>query len=211
MIRRSNEEWLSSLRSDGSTRDSALTDLGQIIIAGLPLALSKWMDQNDPRFPAFAEEVVQETIIRVTTRLDTFKGRSQFTTWVHAIAVRIAFTEMRKAKRREISLEQLQEGSDGEDYLLELPDDKPDVENTVARKEMVSTLLDVIQKDLTEKQRTALLTVVIQDLPVDEVARRMGIEVNALYKLLHDARVKLKKRLETQGLAPSEIIAAFEK
>ena len=211
MMRRSNEEWLSSLRSDGAARDSALADLREIILAGLPYALSKSIDQNDPRFPAFLEEVAQETILRATARLDTFQGRSQFTTWVHTIAVHIAFTELRKAKTREISLDQLQDGFDGEDQPHELPDGKPEVENSVERSEMVSTVLRVIQSELTEKQRTALLAVVIQDLPLDEVARSMGIEVNALYKLLHDARVKLKKRLETLGLAPSEIMAAFDK
>jgi DNA-directed RNA polymerase specialized sigma24 family protein len=47
-------------------------------------------------------------------------------------------------------------------------------------------------------------------MPVSEVAKRMGTNQNALYKLLHDARRKLKKRMEAAGLPPQDVLAAFE-
>jgi RNA polymerase sigma-70 factor, ECF subfamily len=47
-------------------------------------------------------------------------------------------------------------------------------------------------------------------MPVSEVAKHMGTNQNALYKLLHDARRKLKKRMEAVGLSPQEVLAAFE-
>jgi len=49
-----------------------------------------------------------------------------------------------------------------------------------------------MQHELTDKQRKALMAVAVQGMPLEEVARRMGTERNAMYKLLHDARVKLK-------------------
>jgi len=57
---------------------------------------------------------------------------------------------------------------------------------------MMNMLLQVMQHELTEKQPKALMAVAVQGMPLEEVARRMGTERNAMYKLLHDARVKLK-------------------
>lgn len=210
MIKRSNEEWLTGLRAEAEIRDAVLADLRHIIIAGLPYALSKWIQPNDPRFSALVEEVAQETILRATAKLDTFEGRSQFTTWIHTIAVRVALTELRRAKWREVSLDELLEGKDPEDDSREMPDQSPGVEKSIEKKEMMDMLKTVMQHVLTERQKKALMAVAVQGMPLEEVARRMGTERNALYKLLHDARLKLKKHLEKQDLTPMEILAMFE-
>ena len=47
-------------------------------------------------------------------------------------------------------------------------------------------------------------------MPLEEVARHMGTNRNALYKLLHDARLRLKHALAAQGLSPEDVFAAFE-
>jgi DNA-directed RNA polymerase specialized sigma24 family protein len=82
MGNRTNDEWLSSLRSQGELQEKALADLAEIIQNGLPYALSKWIQQDDPRFSPLAEEVTQETLLRVLAHLNSFEGRSRFTTWV---------------------------------------------------------------------------------------------------------------------------------
>ena len=61
----------------------------------------------------------------------------------------------------------------------------------------------------TEKQRQALVAVRIQGIPLKEVARRMGTNRNTLYKLLHDARQRLKSRMEAEWLSPENVLAAF--
>ena len=210
MVKRTNEEWLLDLEFVGARREEALADLTQIIIAGLPYALSKWLPHDDPRFAPLAEEVAQETVLRAIAKLDTFEGRSQFTTWVHAIAVRVALTELRRTKWQEVSLDELVAGKDSDDEPRDMPDHGPGVENAVEKKEMMVMLYKVMQQELTEKQRMALMAVAVQGMPLEEVARRMGSERNALYKLLHDARLKLKKHMEKQGLTPTAILATFE-
>lgn len=209
-MNRTNEDWMADLHSSGQSKESALTDLRAIIIAGLPYALSKWILPGDPRFLSLVEEVTQETILRAIAKMDTFEGRSQFTTWVHTIAVRIALTELRRAKWREVSLDEIQQGDDPEDEAREMPDQNLGVEKSIENKEMMNMLQQVMQQELTDKQRKALMAVAVQGMPLEEVARRMGTERNALYKLLHDARLKLKKHLEKQGLSPLEILAMFE-
>jgi RNA polymerase sigma-70 factor (ECF subfamily) len=209
-MHRTNEDWLTDLHAAGEQRETALSDLHVIIIAGLPYALSKWILPEDPRFSALVEEVTQETILRTIAKLDTFEGRSQFTTWVHTIAVRIALSELRRAKWREVSLDEMQQGNDPEDEAREMPDQGQSVEKSIENKEMMHMLQQVMLHELTDKQRKALMAVAVQGMPLEEVARRMGTERNALYKLLHDARLKLKKHLEKQGLTPLEILAMFE-
>lgn len=211
MAKRTNEQWLSDLHSEGPQREEAMAELSRVILAGLPYALSKWLSPEDPRFSALAEEVTQETVMRVATRLDTFEGRSQFTTWVYTIAVRVALTELRRAKWHEVSLDELLAGKDNDDEPREMPDLSPGIQSSVEKKEMMAMLFKVMQMDLTEKQRTALMAVAVRGMPLEEVARRMGTERNALYKLLHDARLKLKKHLEKEGFSAAEIMATFEK
>lgn len=210
MAKRTNEQWLTDLQADGPQREEALSELGKVILAGLPYALSRWLSPQDPRFAPFAEEVMQETLMRVVTKLDTFEGRSLFTTWVYTIAVRVALTELRKAKWKEVSLEEIVAGKENDDEPREMPDLKAGVETTVEKQEMMAMLFRVMQEDLTERQRTALMAVSVRGMPLEEVARRMGTERNTLYKLLHDARLKLRKRLEKAGFSSSEILASFE-
>lgn len=211
MGNRTNDEWLASLRSQGEQKEKALADLTGIIINGLPYALAKWIQADDPRFASLSEEVAQETLLRVLAHLDSFEGRSQFTTWVYTIAVRVALTELRRAKWKETSLDQLLEGREVEDEPRDLPDATINIEKTIEKQEMMSMIQKVMMDELTEKQRTAIMAIAIKGMPLEEVARRMGTNRNSLYKLLHDARVKLKIHMEKQEISLTEIFAVFDR
>ena len=50
----------------------------------------------------------------------------------------------------------------------------------------------------------------LQDIPMEEAAKKMKTNRNALYKLLHDARLRLKKRLSLEDLTPQDLLSAFE-
>jgi RNA polymerase sigma-70 factor (ECF subfamily) len=85
-VERTNEQWIADLSSSGPDQEQALADLGDVIQRGLPYSLSKYLSPQDPNFDALAEEVVQDTLLRVLDNLSSFEGRSKFTTWVHKIA-----------------------------------------------------------------------------------------------------------------------------
>ncbi|MCU0487717.1 MAG: sigma-70 family RNA polymerase sigma factor [Anaerolineales bacterium] len=212
MIKRTNEEWRNDLRAEGEQRDSALLDLREAILAGLPYALNRWLSTNDPRLASLAEEVTQEALLRVLDRLDTFEGRSQFLTWVQKIAVRIALTELRRKRWENVSLEELVEGEEGppmkgltRDHQASSPEDQ------VEATDMMLRLQRIISEELTDKQRQAMMAVAIQGMPLEEVARRMGTNRNALYKLMHDTRLRLKHRLAQEGLTPEDVLAVYER
>ena len=66
----------------------------------------------------------------------------------------------------------------------------------------------IIDSQLTEKQRTALLSE-IKGMPQDEIARHLGSNRNAVYKLTHDARKKLKQGLEAAGFTAEDVLATI--
>lgn len=210
MSERTNEQWLSELGSPGPAQEAALADLRAVIQARLPYALNTWLSPSDPRYDALEGEVVQETLLRVLARLDTFQGRSQFTTWVHTIAVRIALTELRRAKWRDLSLDEMMEKESRGYHRIEVVDSAPKPETEVERAEVLAQLRKIIMEELTDKQRQAMLAAGIHGLPLEEVARRMGTNRNALYKLMHDGRLQIKRRLAREGITVEDIFSVFE-
>lgn len=210
MNSRTNEEWLTDLRSTGPVHEEALGDLRAVVQKGLPYALSRWLSSDDPLFQPLVEEVSQETLLRVLDQLDTFEGRSLFTTWVHKIAIRIALTELRRKRWRDASLDELTENEDAPPPPGLLADPHASPETSAERKDMIVRVRRILQEELTPKQREALVLLGLQDIPMEEAARKMKTNRNALYKLLHDARLRLKKRLALEDLSAQDILLAFE-
>jgi len=210
MPTRTNEQWIADLQTGGPAREAALEDLRAVVVSGLPYALSRWISSSDPQFNFLVEEVAQETLVRALSRLHTFEGRSQFTTWVHKIAIRIALSELRRKRWRDSSLDELvdNEESPAPESLLE--DSSAGPERSIERADMLSRVRRIIAEELTERQRQALVMLGIQGLPMEEVAAKLDTNRNALYKLLHDARRRLKTRLLLDGLNAQDVLAAFE-
>ncbi len=209
MEKRTNEEWVADLRAGGDRQAQALEDLRAIILRGLPYAIAGRLDPNSSESEALTEEVVQETLMRVLEYLDSFEGRSQFTTWAHKIAVRAALTELRRVRWREVPLPEMEMDEDADTSYRELPDEGASPEEQVAQAEMMKRVKRIIREELTDKQRQALKAI-MEGFPLEEAARRLDTNRNALYKMLHDARLRLKKRLEKEGLTPQEVLSVFE-
>jgi RNA polymerase sigma-70 factor (ECF subfamily) len=210
MIPRTNESWLQDLRAPGPARELALADLHQVVEKGLPYALSRWLSPDDPLFMPLVEEVTQETLLRVLDQLDTFEGRSMFTTWVHKIAIRIALTELRRKRWQDSSLDEMVDNEDNPAPESLMADPHAGPETSAERADMLARIRRILDEELTDKQRQALILLGLQDMPMEEAARRMKTNRNALYKLLHDARLRLKRRLAREDLDAQEVLAAFE-
>jgi RNA polymerase sigma-70 factor (ECF subfamily) len=208
--KRSNSEWIEHLSSDGDEKEEALTDLRAVIVKGLPYALSSWLSPADPQFDDLIEEVAQETLLRVLTHMDTFEGRSQFTTWVQKIAVRQVITELRRKRWQDTSLDSLLEVEGTTVGTRLMVDPSPSPEVITEQSEMMEQIQRLIKEELTEKQSKAMIAIRVHGMPIGEVAKRMDMTRNALYKLLHDARIRLKKRMEEEGLTPEDVLASFE-
>ena len=206
---RSNEEWLQALR--GSPRPQALDDLRDRLLRGLRYALKQRYHITESDL----EDFVQEALVKILDNLDTFRGESKFTTWAQKIAVRVAFSELRRKRWENIALQDLvpddtsDSASSESSPLSWIPSSEPTPERQVTQQDLRVLLADLIEHELTDLQRRAVVAVILNEMPIEEVARRMGSNRNALYKLLHDARQRLKVRLEVQGISVEEVFASF--
>jgi RNA polymerase sigma-70 factor (ECF subfamily) len=202
---RSNEQWLAELR--GPERDRALADLRAVLVRGLRVALRGRVRQG---LNEAAEDFAQEALIKIMGSLDTFRGESRFTTWAQKIAVMTASTELRRKRWRDVSLQEVLDRygtHSGESDRL--ADEQPTPEQLTMRSTMVATVQRFVDDELTDKQRKAIVAVMFEGMSLEEAARRMGTNRNALYKLMHDARRRLKKRMEAEGLSAQDVLGSI--
>jgi RNA polymerase sigma-70 factor, ECF subfamily len=202
MQERTNEQWLAELR--GPNPDEALADLYDLLVRGLRAALGGRADGVDANIGDFA----QEALIKIVSNLDSFRGESRFTTWAKKIAMNVALTELKRRRWRDVSLQDLLDRRTATGRGLADPQLTP--EQVAFQNMVLAKLRCTIDEELTDRQREAVVAVILEGMPIAEVARRMGTNQNALYKLLHDARKKLKLRMEAAGLTPQEVLAAFD-
>jgi RNA polymerase sigma-70 factor (ECF subfamily) len=199
---RQNEQWIIALSSQGADQAIALAELRDYLRTRLPGCLRQYGE-----VPAdLIEDVVQEALLRVLDRLGDFEGRSRFTTWCVSLAARIAMTELRRHRWRDVSLDALLESGALEPSSQ--PDGSDTPEDRLSQSKITRALQSLIDESLTERQRIATVAEMC-GLPQEEVGRRMGTNRNAVYKLVHDARRKLKSGLEAQGFDSETIRAAF--
>jgi RNA polymerase sigma-70 factor (ECF subfamily) len=206
MKQRSNQEWLDALKSPGAERDRALAELRSLLVRGLNYALRGWRRTAGRDFEALAEDFCQEALLRILDNLDSFEGRSRFTTWAHKIAVRVALTELRRKRWQDVSLDKLV-AEDGAESTMSSEEAGPATE--AERTDLMAWMKRIMMEELTDKQRRAITAIAIGGMPLEEVARRMDTNRNALYKVIHDGRLRLKRRLAREGMNPQDILESM--
>jgi RNA polymerase sigma-70 factor (ECF subfamily) len=123
-----------------------------------------------------------------------------------SVAVRVAMSELRHRRWKDVSLDEVVAGSDLSPGRAIVDEPGPDVRSE--REAILAAMHEVIRNGLTAKQREALLAE-LRGMPQDEIARHLGSNRNAIYKLTHDARKRLKQGLEAAGFSAEDIGAAF--
>lgn len=216
MTDRTNEQWIADLRSeDVSVQTAALEDLRKRLQRSIYFYLSQ--DRSDLRGLAtqelqqMAQDLAQDATLRVIDNIDKFRGESRFTTWANKIAVRLAISDLRRARYKDFSLDELT--ADGEilpSTTAIASAAEPTPEKVAEREDVMEKIESAFREALTERQYQALVAVTLRNVPMDIVAERMGTNRNALYKLIHDARRKLKSHLESQGISTNYMMNLFQ-
>ena len=213
MTERSNEQWLTELRDeDQSIQTDALEDLRRRLQRGIYFYLSQ--DRSDLRGLAvtelqqMAQDLAQDATLRVMDNLGNFRGESRFTTWANKIAIRLTISDLRRARYKNFSLDELT--ADGEFLPTSSPAAFPTPEKAAEQDDVMEKIEKAFQESLTERQYQALVAVALKGIPMDVLAERMGSNRNALYKLIHDARRKLRAELESQGISMDYMMNLFQ-
>lgn len=198
-----NDEWLQRLRSsDPVERDAGLADLRELIVRGLNRSLNNHYGSRSFN----AEDVAQEALLKIMNALDKFEGRSRFTTWAMSIATRVGLSEYRRRHVKDISLDGIVAG---DSLKIEFAaNDTTPAGQAMDQQSILSKLQELIEELLTDKQRLAIRGL-LEGLPVEEIASRTDSNRNAVYKLVHDARSKLRQGFEQSGIAVEDINAIF--
>ncbi len=197
-----DQDWLERLRSsDNQVRDDAISQLRELLLRGLSRSLTNRYGQ-----PFSAEDVVQDALLKILQSLDQFEGRSKFTTWAMTVATRVGISSLRRKYHRDVSMEAFN-GDDG--YRIDIAiEASSGVGSAEDRQELLTTLQQLIEDVLTDKQRLAMRAF-LSGFSTDGIAERVGTNRNAVYKLIHDARLKLKDGFERAGISAEDIKASF--
>lgn len=210
---RTNEQWLHDLNADGALQESAISDLRDLLLRAVLFFFSRNLGDLEKLSRTetlqLAEDCAQDALIAVMNHLSDFRGDSKFTTWAYKFAINMALMTARRERRKGISVDQLFSTEDGASFEWELEDTESLPDQSTMQGEIREIIQHVINHDLTDRQRRVLLMMVFHDVPMDEVVRELDTNRNAIYKMLHDARRKLKQRLQAHGFEVGEILALF--
>lgn len=212
-MERTNEMWLAQLRAGHPDQGQAFEELRQFLQRGVLAYLRSRSDLNnlaEPELAQMGEDLVQEALLKIEANLDSFAGRSKFTTWAAKIAGNLAISELRRARWRNLSLDAITEaGASLQEILTTESAQLEQPETASERRQVWATIVEVINNDLTDRQRQVLAAVHFNNIPMVEVARLLETNVNNVYKIMHDARLQLKKRLQALDLDPAYVLNLF--
>lgn len=199
-MERTNQQWLAELGDGSPDGEDARRELRAILVAGLGRALGG-------RAAGEIEDFAQDSLVRVLASLDAFRGDSRFPTWATAIAMRVAWSEIRHARWKNVSLDELV-ASGGEHVVADATPVEPDAAKALDRGRVMAALERAIAETLTERQRIVIVAE-LRGLPQEELATRLRTNRNALYKVGHDARRALLRALEAEGFDAGHVRWAF--
>ena len=197
---RSNEDWIRAIREQGSGSGDAMQELHDYLRRALAKVLRRQNISEDD-----LTDFTQETLLQLVKSIHRFRGDSAFTTWATAVATRVAFTELRRRRARENHQEEWESLFGGAEEPAVSNRELP--ESDLSRNQLLEALNRAIQSKLTDRQR-AVVVAELRGIPTIQIAEKLGTNQNALYKMHHDARKKLRMALVAEGYTP-ELLHEF--
>ena len=185
--------WVSALQADGLERDDAVARLHELLLRAARFEINRrrvtlpHLRGND--FDDLAYQSADDALVAVLAKLDTFRGDSRFTTWAYKFAL---FEASVKLRRRAWQGRELPLPAENWEQLI-APEHDSDA------SELLEHVAAAIKTELTPHQREVLIATTLNGVPIDVLAERLDSTRGALYKVLHDARRKLRARLTEQG------------
>jgi RNA polymerase sigma-70 factor, ECF subfamily len=191
-----SQEWLRGLRA---REDESVGRLHALLLRAARFEVAR----RRPTLPHvrgnelddIAMEAADDALMSVLGRLDSFRGESKFTTWAYKFALLEAAVKLRKRawQGREVPLEP-------ETWSL-FTSAELGPEDEAEQSELLRTLQTAVEEALTPHQREVLVALALNGVPIDVLAERLDTTRGALYKVLHDARRKLRAYLDDRGIS----------
>ena len=189
------EDWVAALSEPGPAQDDAMRRLHALMIRAAAHQIWRMRaalpDTSPQAVDDLANQAADEAMTALLAKLHTFEARSRFSTWAFKFAILQAATEVRRLQwqHREVELRDLEieaPSHEGPDQAAEARD----LGLAVARAMLTS---------LTPHQRRVAIALLVDNVPIDVLADRLGSSRGALYKTVHDVRVRLRAELVATG------------
>ena len=194
---RESADWVRSLKAGDDDHRAAVARLHTLLLgvargeaarrrATLP---SRGIEEVDD----LCVQAANDALVAVLAKLQAFRGTARFTTW----ASKFVILEVSSALRRHAWRHRKVELDDS--VWDRLPDTAPPALQRLQNAELLAILRRAVHEQLTERQRLVFQSVTMENVPIDVLAERLGSTRGAIYKMLHDARGKLRRALADAG------------
>jgi RNA polymerase sigma-70 factor (ECF subfamily) len=191
-------DWVAVLGTPGPQREAAITELHGLLLRAARFEVSRrsamfpQVSSND--HDDLARQSADDAMMSILRRLEEFRGQSRFTTWAYKFAVVEAGAKVRRHawRGREIPLEAAR--------WPMIADTQPTPQQHAEARDLLTALRLEMDRVLTPHQRHVLVSVAINEVPIDVLAARLQTTRGAVYKTMHDARQKLRAALAARGL-----------
>lgn len=186
--------WVERLRTPGPIGDAAVRHLHDLLLRAARYQVAQMGDTHRfgaARLDEIVHAAADEAAMSVLQRLGDFEGRSKFTTWAYKFGVLQTAVEVRRVAWRQRELEL--------GICAERASAAPTPAEIAESSELSREVSVAVHRCLTSHQRRVALALLVEGIPIDVLAERLGTNRNALYKTLHDARRRLRADLTERG------------
>lgn len=190
-----NESWVSELTDPGPRGRAAQLNLHAVLLRATRHQVWRLRHQlpgaGQRDLEDLAQQAADDALMSVLGKLDSFEGRSRFTTWVYKFGILHAGVAVRRQawRHREVPLLD----------SFDMPDHGSLPEGHAQAHDLHRALEAAIATKLTAHQRRVTVALLVDQVPIDVLAERLNTNRNALYKTLHDARQRLRASLQETG------------
>ena len=153
-----------------------------------------------PEVDDIAHQAAADAMVSITRKLDQFRGDSRFTTWAYGFVIFEVSNKLSRHFWHRSSTTLVDE-----DWNRVADRFGLDPAEQAESKELLDALHRAVDKALTPKQRQVFVAIVMNGIPLDVLATELRTNRNALYKLMFDARQKLRRALAADGYLDEEI------
>src|SRR6266853_5576988 len=189
--------WLRVLAETGPSREAALARLHELLVRVARAEVRRRGPRvriAGPELDDLACQAAADALMAVTGKLGQFRGESRFTTWACKFAIFEVSAKIGRHFWRHPAVP-----LDAEDWDR-LPDRFGlDPAQEAEWRDLLAALRRAVDEELTARQRDVFVAIVLNDVPLDALVLQLASSRNAIYKMLFDARRKLRAALDANG------------